>query len=115
MTPRTIVNEGLRLSRMEKTGRIGELIVSVVLFVCSWFVLSVVPFLRRNFGERFLSWGNLWFGYTAVATFMFIGAFIPGHSPHEVTLPFFMFPVSIPMLVCYLTFIVLSLGHRSRI
>jgi hypothetical protein len=114
MTPRTIVKEGLRLSRMTKTGRIGELIVSVVLFICSWFVISVVPFLQRNFGERYLSWINLYFGYTAVATFMFGGAFIPG-SPDGYVVPFLPFPVSIPMLLCYLAFIVLSLAHRLLI
>ena len=38
--------------------------------------ISVVPFIRKDFGERYLGWLNLFFGYTVVANFFFLGNMI---------------------------------------
>ena len=53
-----------------------------VAFVASWFALSVAVFIRKDFGERFLGWVNLWFAYTALANFAFFGNLISGYWGH---------------------------------
>ena len=42
-------------------------------WVAGWFTVSVVVFLRRDFGERYLSWPNLYAGYSVVFLFAFVG------------------------------------------
>jgi hypothetical protein len=44
--------------------------------VSGCFSISVVPFIRKDFGERYLGWLNLFFGYTVVANFFFLGNMI---------------------------------------
>jgi hypothetical protein len=43
-------------------------------WIAGWFAISISVFLRRNFGERYLSWINLYCGYSLMATFAFFGA-----------------------------------------
>ena len=42
----------------------------------SCFAVSVVPFMRRDMGERYFGWINLFFGYTIVANFTFLGSWL---------------------------------------
>ena len=35
-------------------------------WIAGWFAMSTVVFLRKDFGERYLSWFNLYAGYTVV-------------------------------------------------
>lgn len=82
-------------------------ILMLMHFVASWFVMSVVVFLRRDFGERYLSWVNLLFGYMIVAFFGGFGnaviAYASGESASQIIGPF------------ALAFIGLSIYHRRRI
>jgi hypothetical protein len=53
-----------------------EIALSIVSLVTGCFAISVVPFIRKDFGERYLGWLNLFFGYTVVANFTFLGSMI---------------------------------------
>jgi hypothetical protein len=71
------------------------------------FAISVVPFTRKDFGERYLGWLNLYFGYSVVAGFMFFGNLLgalmrTGGSSQLMTL-------------FWLAFIGLSIYHRREI
>jgi hypothetical protein len=46
------------------------------------FAISIVPFIRKDFGERYLGWLNLFFGYTVVANFFFLGNMIAMLTHH---------------------------------
>ena len=50
--------------------------------VSGCFAISVVPFIRKDFGERYLGWLNLFFGYTVVANFFFLGNVISMLTRH---------------------------------
>jgi hypothetical protein len=56
--------------------RMYELLLAVISLVSGCFAISIVPFVRKDFGERYLSWLNLSFGYTVVACFMFFGGLL---------------------------------------
>jgi hypothetical protein len=70
------------------------------------FAISIVPFTRKNFGERYLGWLNLYFGYSVVASFMFFGNLLGMLTRSG--------PSSL-MTLFWLAFIVLSLYHRRQI
>jgi hypothetical protein len=57
----------------------GKMVFGILMllhWILGWFVMSVVVFLRRNFGERYLSWLNILFGMTAVGFFTGLGNLI---------------------------------------
>src|SRR4051812_6827156 len=54
--------------------------------ISSAFALSVVPFIRRDMGERYFGWINLFFGYTIVANFTFLGSWLFHGSSQLMTL-----------------------------
>lgn len=56
--------------------RMFEALLAILSLVSGCFCISVVPFIRKDFGERYLSWLNLFFGYTVVANFMFLGTIL---------------------------------------
>jgi hypothetical protein len=56
--------------------RMFEFILAILSLVSGCFSISVVPFIRKDFGERYLSWLNLSFGYSVVANFYFLGGLI---------------------------------------
>ena len=56
----------------------SEWILALLSFISGCFAISVVPFIRKDFGERYLSWLNLFFGYTVVANFLFLGSLFAG-------------------------------------
>jgi hypothetical protein len=54
--------------------------------ISSAFAVSVVPFIRRDMGERYFGWINLFFGYTIVANFTFVGSWLFHGSSQLMTL-----------------------------
>lgn len=76
-------------------------------WIAGWFAISINVFLRRDFGERYLSWINLYCGYTVMATVVFwgdgmLGLFGIGTSGSGGTV----------LLTMYLGFVFLSFYHR---
>jgi hypothetical protein len=71
------------------------------------FAVTVVPFIRRDIGERYLSWLNLYFGYSFLGIYILVGgavgAFIPRYRPTEL------------MTYLWLGFIAASLWRRREI
>lgn len=49
-------------------------IMYILYWVLGWFVMSVVVFLRRGFGERYLSWLNLYFGYLVIGPIVWLSS-----------------------------------------
>ena len=56
--------------------RKSEWALGLVIFVTNCFAISVVPFLRKDMGERYFGWVNLYFGYSVLTTFFFVGPFV---------------------------------------
>lgn len=86
--------------------RKSEWALGLLSLITSCFAVSVVPFIRKDFGERYLGWLNLFFGYTIVANFTFLGSVImmlTHKGGSEV------------MLVFWLAFIAMSLYRRYEI
>ncbi len=48
-------------------------LVIIVYWIAGWFTMSITVFLRRNFGERYLSWPNLYCGYSVMSMVVFFG------------------------------------------
>ncbi len=57
----------------------SEWVLALLGLISGCFAVSVVPFIRKDFGERYLGWLNLFFGYTVVRHFVLfaglLGAF----------------------------------------
>jgi hypothetical protein len=51
-----------------------EFLLAIISLIAGCFAVSVVVFTRKDFGERYLSWLDLSFGYTIVANFTFLGS-----------------------------------------
>ena len=83
-----------------------ELLLSILSLITGCFAISVVPFIRKDFGERYLGWLNLFFGYTVVANFTFLGSMIAVLTRHG---------GSQYMMLFWLAFIVTSLYRRLEI
>src|ERR1700736_4556127 len=60
-----------------------ESLAVIVHFILGWFAISAVVFLRRDFGERYLSWINLFFGYMAAGLFTGLGGWLISAWMHE--------------------------------
>ena len=59
----------------------AEWALGLLSLLSSCFAVSVVPFIRKDMGERYFGWINLFFGYTVVANFTFLGSlFFHGSS-----------------------------------
>lgn len=90
----------------------AEWILGFLSLASGCFAISVVPFIRKDFGERYFGWLNLFFGYTVIANFTFLGAILgsmmgmfgrrASASPQL-------------MMLCWLAFIALSIYHRREI
>ncbi len=108
-----LYNESREIFKRTQQWQMFELVLAVLSLVSGCFSVSVVPFIRKDFGERYLSWLNLFFGYTVVANFMFLGTLLTGISG--------MFyrrrPDSSPqlMFLFWLAFIAMSLYRRWEI
>lgn len=80
----------------------AEWALGLLSLLSSCFAVSVVPFLRKDMGERYFGWLNLFFGYSVVANFTFLGSWL-FHGSSEL------------MTLFWLAFIALSLYQRRRI
>lgn len=69
--------------------RKAEWALGLLSLISSCFAVSVVPFLRRDMGERYFGWFNLFFGYTVVANFTFLGSIFFG-GPSQLMTMFWM-------------------------
>ncbi len=101
-----LYGETRELLKHTESWRVYEVMLSIIGLICGCFAVSVVVFLRKDFGERYLSWMNLSFGYTIVANFTFLGsmfAFLTRWGGEQV------------MMLFWLAFIAASLYHRWEI
>lgn len=69
-----LYGEARELLKHTESWRVYEASLSIISLISGCFAISVVPFIRKDFGERYLSWLNLFFGYTVVANFTFLGS-----------------------------------------
>lgn len=69
-----LYGETRELLKGTESWRMYEMMLSVISLIAGCFAVSIVVFVRKDFGERYLSWLNLSFGYTVVACFTFLGA-----------------------------------------
>jgi hypothetical protein len=82
--------------------RKAEWALGLLSLISSCFAVSVVPFLRKDMGERYFGWLNLFFGYTVVANFTFLGSLFFG-GPSQL------------MTLFWMAFIAASLYQRRQI
>lgn len=69
-----LYGETRELLKGTESWRMYEALLAIISLISGCFAISVVPFIRKDFGERYLSWLNLFFGYTVVANFTFLGS-----------------------------------------
>jgi len=81
-------------------------VLALIQLLSNMFTMSAVVFTRRDFGERYLSPVNLFFGYSVVAPLAFGGSIISvgGHGGFSAL-----------MLVVWLAFIAASCYHRFEV
>jgi hypothetical protein len=90
----------------------SEWILALLSFVSSCFAISIVPFIRKDFGERYLGWLNLFFGYSVVANFTFLGSIVAALMGGFLHVGIGGAPL---MQLFWLAFLGLSLYHRREI
>jgi len=71
-----LYNETRELLKGTEQWKMYEWALAFLSLISVCFAISVVPFIRKDFGERYLGWINLFFGYTVVANFFFLGNLI---------------------------------------
>jgi len=101
-----LYNDTRELLKGSETWRMYEWALGLLSLISACFAVSVVVFIRKDFGERYLGWLNLFFGYTVVANFTFLGGMIAamtGRGGQQF------------MLLFWLAFIVMSLYRRWQI
>jgi hypothetical protein len=81
-------------------------LLALLMLISGCFTVSVVGFLRKDMGERYFSLINLFFGYSVVANFVYLGNFIGMVAGRE---------FSQIMLLFYLGFIGVSFYHLAEI
>jgi hypothetical protein len=75
-------NVGKRVAMATEPGKLVFGILTLIHWILGWFVMSVVVFLRRNMGERYLSWVNILFGMTAIGLFTGLGNWLLSENGH---------------------------------
>jgi hypothetical protein len=90
----------------------SEWVLALLSFVSSCFAISIVPFIRKDFGERYLGWLNLFFGYSVVGNFMLLGSIVAAMGGAFFHIGIGGAPI---MQLFLLAFIGLSLYHRREI
>lgn len=98
--------ESLHLLRVFNPWKRFEFVLAVLSLLSSCFTVSIVGFLRKDFGERYFSTVNLMFGYTVVAYFAFLGNIIGVATGHH---------FSWLMVFFWAAFIGVSIFHRLEI
>src|SRR5580658_8920153 len=101
-----LYNQTRELVKGSEQWKMFEWALAILSLVSGCFAISVVPFIRRDFGERYLGWLNLFFGYTVVANFFFLGNVISMLTRHG---------GSQLMGVFWLAFMVMSVYRRREI
>ena len=84
----------------------GKLVFGILMllhWILGWFVMSVVVFLRRQFGERYLSWLNILFGMTAIGFFTGFGNLLLSQGSSH---------LSYTIEIAYYSVVGLSVYHR---
>ena len=76
---------GSRIAMATEPGKLVFGLMMLMHWILGWFVMSVVVFLRRNYGERYLSWINILFGMTAVGLFTGFGNLILSQGSHHLS------------------------------
>src|ERR1700684_4039501 len=71
-----LYNQTRELVKGSEQWKMYEWALALLSLISGCFAISVVPFIRKDFGERYLGWINLFFGYTVVANFFFLGNLI---------------------------------------
>ena len=72
-------------ARIAMAAEPGKLVVGLMMlghWILGWFVVSVVVFLRKGFGSRYMSWINILFGMTAVSLFTGVGNWFLSEGGH---------------------------------
>jgi hypothetical protein len=90
----------------------SEWVLALLSLISSCFAISIVPFIRKDFGERYLGWLNLFFGYTVVANFTFLGTLFAGLAGAFLHVGIGGAPI---MRLFWLAFIALSIYHHREI
>jgi hypothetical protein len=90
----------------------SEWVLALLSLISSCFAISIVPFIRKDFGERYLGWLNLFFGYTVVANFTFLGTLFAGLAGAFLHVGIGGAPI---MRLFWLAFVALSIYHRREI
>ena len=98
---------GLKVAMSTGPGQLVMGFLSLIHWVLGWFVMSVVVFVRKDFGERYLSWVNIMFGAVAVGLFCGLGnMFISWKHGTE---------ISRMIGVAYNLFLLCAIIHRVKI
>jgi hypothetical protein len=71
-----LYNQTREMLKGTEQWKMYEWALAFISLISGCFSISVVPFIRKDFGERYLGWVNLFFGYTVVANFFFLGNII---------------------------------------
>lgn len=107
-----LVNESRNVFGGTDAWQKSEWVLAALGLVSGCFAVSVAVFIRKDFGERYLGWLNLFFGYTVMACFMSLSLLVAGLAG-----PFFHLGLSGAglMQLFWLAFIGLSIYHRREI
>lgn len=90
-------------------------IMYLLYWFLGWFVMSVVVFLRRGFGERYLSWLNLYFGYSIIAPLVWLSTWTGSGAEAVRTGSSSLFVAYGLISLIWWVFVGLSLYHRFAI
>jgi hypothetical protein len=90
----------------------SEWVLALLSLISGCFAISIVPFVRKDFGERYLGWMNLFFGYTVVAVFTTVGTLFAGLAGPFLQVGIGGAPI---MRLFWLAFVGLSIYHRREI
>jgi hypothetical protein len=107
-----LINESKSVFGGTSTWQKTEWVLGLLSFVSGCFAISIVPFIRKDFGERYLGWLNLFFGYTVVACFMTLGTLVAGLAGAFLRIGISGAPF---MQLFWFAFIGLSIFHRREI
>ncbi|HTV55350.1 MAG TPA: hypothetical protein VMI06_10580 [Terriglobia bacterium] len=107
-----LINESRSLFGGTGVWQKSEWVLTFLSFVTGCCAVSIVPFIRKDFGERYLGWLNLFFGYTIVANFTFLGTIFAGLAGAFLHIGIGGAPI---MRLFWLAFVALSIYHRREI
>jgi len=107
-----LINEGKSVFGNTDVWAKSEWALALLSMISGCFAISIVPFIRKDFGERYLGWLNLFFGYSVVAAFLIIATLIASLAGAFVRVGIGGGPI---LQLFWLAFIGLSLYHRREI